>query len=142
MKNVQRRRQSARTEDRMTAAGFDEGHVIEPADFIFDSNGAIEHQEVGTTAEEHVLAVVYNFAGCGMLVGRRASAEKRTALEDGQMKSAWRKRRGGSGAGQSASDDSHRGLRRRHQRIRFKNPLPRMVSFSRVLRLIRCAHTS
>src|ERR1700692_3264073 len=80
---VQRGWQRRCTHDANTAAGLDESHFVVPADFLFDANAAIELHQVGADAEENVLAIVDDFAGAGMFVGRGATAKIRPALEQG-----------------------------------------------------------
>ena len=65
------------------AAGLDESHFIEPTDFVFHADAAVELDEVGADAEEDMLAIIDDFTGSGMLVGRSATAEVRAALEEG-----------------------------------------------------------
>ena len=63
------------------AAGLDERHFVEPADFVFDADAVVELDQVGADAKKDVLAVIDDLAGAGMLVGGSASAEIGTALE-------------------------------------------------------------
>src|SRR6266851_272503 len=132
---VQRCWQESRLKHGLPSAGFDESHAIEPADFAFDSDGAVKREQVSARAEEHVLAVVHNFAGAGMFVRGGATAEVRASLKNGHAEAAAGEGTGGRQSGESASDDGYCGRAVRHQTIRCKNPLQRMVSFSRVLRL-------
>jgi hypothetical protein len=48
-----------------------------------DADAVIELHEIGAQAEEHVLAVVHDFAGAGMFPGGGAAAEEGTLLEEG-----------------------------------------------------------
>ena len=69
-----------------TAAGFDECHLVEPADFVFHADAAVELDQVGANAKQYVLAVIDDFAGAGMFVGGSAPTEVRTALEESDAK--------------------------------------------------------
>ena len=44
-------------------------------------SASIEIEQVGTAAEQHMLAVVDNFAGTRMLIGRGATAQIRAPLK-------------------------------------------------------------
>jgi hypothetical protein len=57
----------------LPSARFDERHTIEPANFIFNADGAVEGDQVGAEGEENVLAVVHDFAGARVLVRRSPS---------------------------------------------------------------------
>ena len=85
---MQRRGEECWFEFRLPSARLDEGHAIEPADFVFDADGFVEREQIGAGAEEDVLAVVHDFAGAGMFVGRSAAAEVGAALEDGDAEAA------------------------------------------------------
>src|SRR5260370_4782550 len=127
---------------RLSASRLDESHAIEPADFVCDADGFVKREQVGAGTEEHMLAVIHNFAGARMFVRRRASAKERAAFEHGHVEAAASKGARRRQTGESASDDYHCGRAVRHQMIRCKNPLLRMVSFSRVLRLTLRVNTS
>src|SRR5450432_3079782 len=139
---MQRGGQECWFQDGLPSARLDEGHAIEPANFIFDADGFVERQQICAGAEQDVLAVVHDFAGAGMFVGGGASAEVGAAFEDGDLKAAASKGARGGNSGESASDDGYCGGTVRHQTIRCNNPLPRMVSFSRVVRLTLRVKTS
>src|ERR1700722_1694294 len=100
---VQRGGQRRSMHDAGAAAGFDKSHVFVPADFIFDADAAVELHQVGADAEENVLAIVDDFAGAGMFVGRSASAEIRAALEQGDAEADGGESAGPSEASQAAS---------------------------------------
>ncbi len=87
------------------AAGLDEGHLVEPADFIFDADAPVELDQIGADAKQHVLAVVDDFAGAGMLVGRSAAAEIGTPLEESDAKAGVGQGAGGGESGQAATGD-------------------------------------
>src|SRR5260370_29399995 len=78
---MQEGRQKSRLQNGLSSTRLDERHAIEPADFVFDSDGAIKRDQVGAGAEEHVLAVVYDFPCARMLVGRSAAAKIGATLE-------------------------------------------------------------
>jgi hypothetical protein len=83
----------------LSAAGFDERHAIKPADFIFDTNLSIKRDQIGAERKEYVLAVVDNFAGTGMFVGRGSATEIRSALEQGYAESTFSERARSSESG-------------------------------------------
>ena len=70
----------------------------------------IELDEIGAAAEQNVLAVVHHFPGAGMLVGGGASAEKGTALKQGDLKTAVGKRTAGGQPRQPAADNRNLGI--------------------------------
>ena len=63
----------------------------------------------------------------------KSRVETETAVAEGAA---------GGEASEAASDDCHGGLGSGHQRLRFRNPLLRMVSFSRSVRLTLRVKTS
>jgi hypothetical protein len=63
------------------ASGLEERQLLIPANLVFDSGAAIEIDQVGAASEQHVLAIVDNFASSGVLIRRGASSEVRTALK-------------------------------------------------------------
>ena len=92
------------------AAGFDESHLVEPADLVGDSDALVELDQVGADAEENVLAVVDNFAGAGMFLGRSAAAEEGALLEQGDAETGVGEGAGGGESGEAASGDGYSGL--------------------------------
>ncbi len=91
---MQRRWQRRGTHHAGAASRFEESHFIVPADFVFDADSPIELYQVCADAKEHVLAVVDDLAGAGMLVGRSAAAEIGAALEERYAKAGVRERAG------------------------------------------------
>ncbi len=89
------------------AAGLDESHLVIPADFVFHANATVELDQVCADAEEYVLAIIDHFAGPGMFVGRGASTEIRTALEEGDAEAGVGERAGGGKAGEAATGDGY-----------------------------------
>src|ERR1700724_681985 len=83
------------------AARLDKSHHVIPADFVFHADAAIELDQVGTAAKQDVLAVVDDFAGSGMLVGRCASAEIRPALKERDAKAGIGESAGGGESSQT-----------------------------------------
>ena len=109
-RGVQRRGQRRGAHHAGATAGLDEVHFVEPADFVFHADAAVELDEVGADAEEHVLAVIYDFASTGMLVGRCATAEIGTALEKCHAEAGIGEGAGGGETGEAASGDGYGGL--------------------------------
>ena len=66
---------------RSAPARLEKRQAIVPADLVRDSEALVELDEIGAAAEQHVLAVVDDFAGAGMLVGRSAAAQIGPPLE-------------------------------------------------------------
>jgi hypothetical protein len=96
--------------DAGAAAGLDESHLIVPADFFFDSDAAVELDQVGAEAKEDVLTIVDNFAGAGVLVGGSATAEVGSALEQGDAEARFGEGAGCGQTGEAASGDGYGGL--------------------------------
>jgi hypothetical protein len=80
--------------------------VIEPANSVFNSDLLVEGNQIGAKLEEHMLAVVHDFARRRMFVGRGASAEKRAAFEESDAESTFRQRTRGRETGETATDNS------------------------------------
>src|ERR1700675_1005982 len=85
------------------AAGLDKSHHVIPADFVFHADTAIELDQVCTDAKQDVLAVVDDFAGSGMLVGRCASAEIGPALKERDAKAGIGESAGGGESSQTTA---------------------------------------
>src|ERR1700723_430641 len=98
---MERRRQRGGVHHAGAAAGFDKSHLVIPADFVFHPDTAIELDKIGADAEEDMLAVVDDFAGSWMLVGRCASAEIRPALKERDAKAGIGERAGGGESSQT-----------------------------------------
>ena len=77
-----------RLDHRGASARLKKSQPVVPANLVFDAQSLVELDQVGAAAEQHVLAVVHDFAGAGMLIRRSASAEIGTALEQGHAKAA------------------------------------------------------
>ena len=105
---MQGRRQGRGIERRLSSAGLNESHAIEPADFILDSDCSVKGEKVRAQSEQDVLAVVHDFARAGMLVGRGPAAQIGTALKQGNAKPAFGKRARGGESGKTAADDGNR----------------------------------
>src|SRR5208282_3883845 len=110
---------------------------------------AVEIEQVGTAPEQHMLAIVDNFAGAGVLIRGGAPAQVGTALKQRHAKSGFRQGAASGEAGQPAAGDRdcRRLLRirigeRRHHSRRFSIPFPRTVSFSRTVNRARSRKTS
>ncbi len=110
-----------------------------------DSDALVELNQVGAATQQNVLAVIYDFAGAGMLVGRRTSAKVGTLFEKSDSQTAFSQR---ATCGQSCQAAPYHcnfgrlcpGLG--HQARRFSKPFPRMKTFSRTVRLIFLLKTS
>jgi len=93
-----------------------------------------------------VLAIVDDFSGARVFVGRCASAEKRTALKQRDAKSGIGERAGRSETGKSASGDGNCGWVGagdiQFYVTRITNPFARTLSFSQVLRATFSVKTS
>ncbi len=100
----------------------------------FHTQPMIEVNQVGATAEQHVLAVVHHLARAGQFVRRSPSAEIGTPLKQLDAISCVRQRTAGRDTGEPAADDRDcprlRILRFGHHVRRRQNPLPRTLSFS------------
>ncbi len=83
---MKRRWQGGRADDRGPSSRLKKSQGIVPADLVFYSKTRIEVDEISAASEQNVLAIIYHFAGAGMLVGRSASTKKGTALKHGYLK--------------------------------------------------------
>src|ERR1700731_2493986 len=104
---MERRRQRGGVHHAGAGAGLDKSHHVIPADFVFHADAAIELDEISADAEEDVLAVVDDFAGSGMLVGRCASAEIRPAPKERDAKAGIGGSEGGGGSTQTTAGYGH-----------------------------------
>ena len=145
-RRMKRRRQRTRLQRRRLAAGQNEVDLVVPANLLLDAEPAIEVDEVGAAAEQHVLAVVDHLAGAGQFVRRCAAAEIGTALEELDVIARFGQSASGGETGKTAANDGHRltllscllvALMRVAQ-----NPFAITVSFSAVLRRTRSEKTS
>src|SRR6266478_6712430 len=133
---------------------LEERQLLIPANFVLNSRATIKIEQVGTAAEQHVLAIVDNFTGAGMLIRRGATAEIRAALKQRHAKTGFGQGASRGEAGQPASGYGHcRRMcrmrmgrisldRGRHHTRRFRIPFPRTVSFSRTVNRTRSPKTS
>ena len=85
---MQRSRQEGRSDDRGAPARLQKGQPVIPANLFFHANVPVELQQIGAAAQQHMLAVVDDFAGAGMLVGRRSAAKERARFKKGHAKAA------------------------------------------------------
>jgi hypothetical protein len=74
---------------------------------VGDADAVVELEQVRAYAEENVLAVVDDFAGSGMLVGRCASAEIRPALKERDAKAGIGESAGGGESSQTTAGYGH-----------------------------------
>ena len=72
---------------------------------ISDSDVLVELDQVGADAEQDVLAIVDDFSGAGMFVGRGTAAEEGALLEDRHPKPGVGQGARGSESGETASGD-------------------------------------
>ena len=66
---MKRWRQRSRLQRRGASSGKNERDLVVPANLLFHAETAIELDQVGAAAQQHVLAVVHNFSGAGQLIG-------------------------------------------------------------------------
>jgi hypothetical protein len=102
---MHRRGKRGRSHHRNTTAGFDEVHLIEPADLIGHADSFVELHQICTDAEKDMLAVVDDFSCARMLVRRGSASEERTLLEERNAKADVGKRTGSGESGETASDN-------------------------------------
>src|SRR5580692_9725992 len=101
---MQRRRKKAGTQDRGPSTRFDERHLVRPANLILDANPPVKLDQICARTKQHVLAIIDDFAGGRMLIGRSPSAKIGTALEQRDLYSALREGASRGNPGQSASN--------------------------------------
>ena len=113
---------------------------------IGDADAPVKLNQIRADAEQNVLAIVDNFAGAGVFVGRCASAEKWAALEEGDAESSIGERASRGESGESSSGDGHCGWVRagdiQFYVTRITKPRASTLSFSRVLRATFSVKTS
>src|SRR6202034_2024905 len=107
---MQRRRQRRCMHHTGAAARFDEIHFVEPTDFVFHADAAVELDEVGADAKEDVLAVIDDFTGAGMLVRRSAATEVGAAFEESDAEAGIGEGAGRGQASETAAGDGYCGL--------------------------------
>src|SRR5260370_3587885 len=90
-----------------TSSRLEEGQLLIPANFVLHSRAPVEIEQVGAAAEQHMLAIVDNLAGTGMLIRRGAPTEIRAALKKGHAKTRLAEGASGGAAGQSSSVYRH-----------------------------------
>src|SRR5450755_1348227 len=78
---MQRRGQRRWADYRGTSSGLKKRQLLIPANLVLDTSAAIKIQQVGTTPQQHVLAIVDNLPGARMLIRRSAAPKIRTALK-------------------------------------------------------------
>jgi len=84
---------------------FDKCHAIKPLNFVLNSDSSIEIDQIGAELEEHMLAIVYDFAGAGVFVGTGPAAEVGAALENIHPESAPGECTTSREAGEATTDD-------------------------------------
>jgi hypothetical protein len=89
---------------------LDKCHTVEPLNLLLNSDSPIEADEIGAKFEEHVLAIVHDFAGSGVFVGAGAASEVGAALENSYLESAFGEGTSRGEAGEAAADDGHKRL--------------------------------
>jgi hypothetical protein len=77
--------------------------VIEPVDLTVNADPTVKLDQIRTAAKQHVLAVVDDFGGSGMLVRRGSSAKVGTTLKQRHSKSRSGERAGSGQASEAAS---------------------------------------
>ena len=102
---MQRRGQERRLEQGAASAGLDEGEVVVPADGVERVEAAIEVDEVGASADQHMLAVIDDLSGAGMFVGGGAASDVGAAFEQADLIAAVGEGAGGGESGEASADD-------------------------------------
>src|SRR5579872_1771139 len=129
----------------------EEREAVVPANALLYSESPVEVEQRRASADEHVLAVVDDLPGAGVLVGRGASAEVRATFEQSNAVSRIRERTGRRNACNASPDDryrarfrAHRIAPRRNRRFQKtrKSPRSRMLSRVRTGTETRCVKTS
>ena len=80
---VQRGRQPRRLDYRGAAAGLEESQAVIPANLVFGSDALVELDQVGTAAQQNVLAIVHDLASARVLVGRGPASQVWTPVRTG-----------------------------------------------------------
>ena len=121
-KAVKRGGEPRRPERRAPPSRLDHGHIAGPADAVGDPDAPVEAGKVGAAAEEHVLAIVDDFADTRMEMGRGPSAEVGTPLDQLDAQPGFGQGAGGAHAG---NPPAHNGDSSLHFVVRQKGaPAP------------------
>ncbi len=80
---------------------------VEPAEFVERADAAVKVDEIGAAAEEEMLAVVDDFAGARVLVGRCASADVGAALNEAHFVAGVGECLRGGESGDTSPDDCY-----------------------------------
>ena len=78
---------------------------------LLDPDAAVETDQIGAAAEEHVLAVVDDLVHAGMAIGAGPAAEVASSFYETHLKSAPCNGAGSTHAGHAAADHDHRFFR-------------------------------
>src|SRR5258708_22405771 len=81
---MQRSGERRRRDHRSASSRLQESQLLIPANFVLHSRAPVEIEQVGAAAEQHMLAIVDNLAGTGMLIRRGAPTEIRAAVDKTQ----------------------------------------------------------
>src|SRR5215470_16149600 len=140
-RSVERRGKARGGEPAGASSRLDESQFLKPADFAVDAETLVEINEVGATAKKNVLAVVHDFAGSRMLVGRCATAKVGTPLEQGDLESDIGQSAARSQTGKAASNHGYGLPGSWLHAIRSRKPRESTRSFSQRVRLTRLVIT-
>src|SRR6185503_1111822 len=89
---------------RLPSTWLDKCHAVEPLNLVLDSDPPIKTHQVRAKLEEHVLAVVHDFAGARVFVRTGSSSEVGAALENRHLESAFSECTSSGEAGKAAAD--------------------------------------
>ena len=118
---------------------------LRPVNLLFDADAAVEADEIGAAAEEHVLAVVDDFVDAGMQIGRCAAAEIAATLDELHAIAGLGQGTGRAHAGHAAADHGDGGVFAVVVFLRANSPqgLKTGINFAAVrARLKSCPDTS
>src|SRR6266403_2671196 len=100
---MQRSGERRRRNHGSVSSRLEERQFLIPANFVLNPRATIEIEQVGAAAEQHMLAIVDNFAGARMLIRRGAPAKIGAALKQGHAKPSFGQ---GTSSGQASQPTS------------------------------------
>ena len=83
-------------------------NFVEPADLIADAQPLIKLNQIGAASQQKMLAIIQDFAGSWMFIGRRSASDVRAFFEYCDLESGISQRAARSEASQATADDRNR----------------------------------
>ena len=90
------------------SARLHKSNFVEPADLIADAKPLIKLNQISAASQQKMLAVIQDFTGPRMFIGRRSPSDVRALFEDCDLESGISQRAARSQASQATADDRNR----------------------------------